>query len=126
MLELNVEIVKHLIDRAHEFYTEEPVDMPAAPAVLSDDWEPATPPELASGVAYSEFKSIIMDLEPDQQQMIVALMWLGRGDFTLDEWELALAEARRSWTTHTADYLISTPLVSEYLEEGLALHGYAD
>ena len=126
MLELNADIIKLLIAKAHEFYTDEPVEMPAAPLTLSDDWEPATPPEISSGAVFSEFKSIIMDLEPDQQQMVVALMWLGRGDFELDEWDEALAEARRSWTIHTAEYLITTPMVSDYLEEGLALHGYTE
>ena len=26
----------------------------------------------------------------------------------------------------TADYLIATPLLADYLEEGLSLHGYED
>jgi hypothetical protein len=51
-------------------------------------------------------------------------MWLGRGDFGIEQWESALAEAQRDWTTRTADYLLTTPLVAEYLSEGLSLLGY--
>jgi hypothetical protein len=68
---------------------------------------------------------MIRDLELDQQDNLVALMWVGRGDFTAAEWQSALdaASARRS--SHTADYLIASPLVASYLEEGLTLLGYS-
>jgi hypothetical protein len=73
---------------------------------------------------FAELKYTIDDLEPDQQVCLVALMWLGRGDFALEEWEDALAAARQSYNARTAEYLIATPLVADYLEEGLNLHGY--
>ncbi len=41
------------------------------------------------------------------------------------QWDEAYAEAKERWTPHTADYLISTPLVADYLEEGLSLFGYS-
>jgi hypothetical protein len=30
-----------------------------------------------------------------------------------------IKQAREQWTDHTAEYLISTPLLSDYLAEGL-------
>ncbi len=50
---------------------------------------------------------------------LVALMWMGRGDYSIDEWEDAIEQAKDQWTDHTAEYLISTPLLSDYLAEGL-------
>jgi len=41
----------------------------------------------------------------------------------LDEWEEALARAADEWTSFTADYLIAHPMLSDYLTEGLDLHG---
>ena len=76
--------------------------------------------------SYSELVSTINDLEPDQQISLVALMWLGRGDYTFDEWNEALAQAADVHNERTADYLIATPLLSDYLEEGLSIHGYSD
>ena len=46
-------------------------------------------------------------------------MWLGRGDYSLDEWDDAIAYAQDTWTDHTADYLIGTALLADYLQEGL-------
>jgi hypothetical protein len=58
-------------------------------------------------------------LDTDQQITLVALMWLGRGDFSAEEWKAALLEATRSWNTRTSEYLTGTPMVADYLEEGL-------
>ena len=44
---------------------------------------------------------------------------LGRGDYAVSEWASALALARERWTEHTAEYLIGTPLLADYLTEGL-------
>ena len=66
-----------------------------------------------------EFRSIVDDLEPDQQQEVVALLWVGRGDFGPEEWQAALEEARDDWTPETADYLIAHPLLADYLRDGL-------
>ncbi len=50
---------------------------------------------------------------------LVALMWIGRGDFSIEDWTAALQNAEESWTDHTADYLIGTSLLADYLAEGL-------
>ena len=49
-------------------------------------------------------------------------MWLGREDDAMSEWESLVEEAARSTTTPTAQYLLSTPLAADYLEEGLEKH----
>ena len=72
-----------------------------------------------------ELKATIDDLEPDQQMSLVGLMWLGRGDYEAAEWERALSDARERWTARTADYLIGTPLLADYLADGLEQLGYA-
>ena len=79
----------------------------------------------ADDAVFQEFKATVDDLEPDQQQSLVALMWLGRGEFDADEWEDALAEARNSWTPATAEYLIAHPQLADHLLEGLDLLGYS-
>jgi Protein of unknown function (DUF3775) len=52
-------------------------------------------------------------------------MWLGRGEFDVSEWEAAMNEARERWTHRTAEYLTGTPLVADYLLEGLSLLGHS-
>jgi hypothetical protein len=105
MLNVNADTVRFIIDKAHEFQ------------MLGED---ATDDSIeGSDPAYAELKATIDDLEPDQQVDLVTLMWLGRSDYAVDEWERAWADARESWNERTAEYLIGTPLLADYLTEGL-------
>ena len=125
MLEVNPDTVRFLIDKAREFQVKESVTFPEVPLSPSDD-DPV-PQVLADHVddpTLAEFRSTVEDLEPDQQVQIVALMWIGRGDYDVDEWDSVLEQAGDSWNERTADYLIGTPLVGDYLAEGLDLLGY--
>lgn len=111
MLDLNPETVRFIIDKAHEFQLPD--------ADTGDESIEGRSP------AQAELKATIDDLEPDQQVSLVGIMWLGRGDYAADEWERALADARESWNERTAEYLIGTPLLADYLEQGLEQLGYA-
>lgn len=123
-LGLNLETVCLIIDKAHEFHAQEQVVIPESTAGAGDDWGQQILANHGNDLTYLELKSTITDLEPDQQTVLVALLWLGRGDYEVDEWDIALSGARDSWNNRTADYLIGTPLVADYLAEGLALLGY--
>ncbi len=74
---------------------------------------------------YDEVSAFIGSLNEEEQINLVALTWLGRGDFTVEEWQDALQEARAARSDHTASYLLGIPLLSDYLEEGLSQHGYS-
>jgi hypothetical protein len=125
MLDLNPETICHIIRRAAQFHATEEVVIPEEPTGPGDASALAVLADHRDDDTYAELKAEIADLEPDQQVTLVALMWLGRGDFDVEEWESALAQARDQWTANTADYLIATPLVADYLDEGLALLGYS-
>ena len=117
---LNQETIQLLIGTAHEFHTREDVTFDEEPAVASDDWSQQVVANYGGDPYYRELKNAIDDLEPDQQVSLVALMWVGRGDFSAEEWDDALAQAEERWTEHTADYLIGTALLADYLGEGLS------
>ena len=117
-IELNRETIQFLIDRAREFHTRDDVSFDEEPDIDDDDWSQ----QVASFVSdpyYQEIKTKIEDLEPDQQVTLVALMWIGRGDFSMDELNDALKEAEDNWNPNTADYLIGTPMLSDYLAEAI-------
>jgi len=118
-LELNRETVLFIIDKAREFHVKEAVTIPEEPLSPTGDWARQVLAAHGDDPAFAELSTTIDDLEPDQQIMLVALMWIGRGDYTLDEWDDALAQAEDSWTRRTAEYLIGTPLLADYLAEGL-------
>lgn len=127
MLDINPEIVCEIILRAREFQSKEDVVIPERPLSPSEDWGLQALADHKDDPTYLEAKIAIDKLDADQQATLVALMWLGRGDFSIAEWEEAveLAEERSKKHKHTAEYLLTTPLVPDFLQEGLALHGYS-
>ena len=58
-------------------------------------------------------------LTEEEQASLVAVMWIGRESFAVDELEEAKATAVAEATTPTADYLLGTPHLSDHLENGL-------
>lgn len=70
-----------------------------------------------------ELRALIDDLNVDEAAELVALAWIGRGDFTGNEWADALAEARQRGNRRTANYLLGMPMLGEWLEEGLEAIG---
>jgi hypothetical protein len=74
---------------------------------------------------YAELMDFIGALNEDEQVNLVALTWLGRGDYTAAEWDAAVKAAREARSDHTDTYLLGIPLLGDYLDEGLAQLGYS-
>lgn len=118
-VELNRDTIQFLIDKAHEFHTRDDVSFDEEPEAADEDWSRQVAEDFSDDPYYQELRTTIDDLEPDQQVSLVALMWVGRGDFGPEEWRDALKHAGNSWNTHTADYLIGTAMLADYLADGL-------
>jgi len=123
-MDLNPETVRFLIDKAREFQVNEEIAIPEEPLNASDDWALQLLADHGDDPTYQEIKATIDDLEPDQQVSLVALMWIGRGDYGSDEWDEAYQSAGDNWNSRTAEYLLGTPLLADYLLEGLDALGY--
>ncbi|KZL21570.1 hypothetical protein PsAD2_00869 [Pseudovibrio axinellae] len=67
----------------------------------------------------AELKEIIDDLNVDEATELVAITWIGRGDFERADFHVALSEARERATSPVASYLLGLPLLPDYLEAGL-------
>jgi hypothetical protein len=112
VLDLNPDIVRFVIDKVHEFHSREDVTFPEEDEVqaVNEDLAEQFATDFAGDPYYQELMTTIGE---------VALMWVGRGDYALEEWDEALKFAEENWTDHTADYLVGTPLLADYLAEGL-------
>lgn len=121
-LEVNPDTVRFIVDRLRQFQVKEGVTV----ADPGDDWSRNILADSPDDPAVNEVRAAIDDLEPDQQMELVAILWVGRGDFGADEWENALAQARDSWNERTADYILGTPLAADFLEEGLDQLGFGE
>lgn len=121
-LDLNRDIIEGIIDKAREFNERDdvtPFEDESEPDIDDMEWAGQMTDRYGEDPFYQQFKAMIEDLEPDQQITIVALMWIGRGDYEPGEWDDAREYATDAWTDHTADYLIGTPLLADYLGEAL-------
>lgn len=65
----------------------------------------------------------IEGLSMEQQETLVALVWIGRGDFDGDEWEEARKLAADRDNGDVAHYLSGMPMLGDYLEAGAAALG---
>ena len=80
---------------------------------------------LDDDAVFDELTGFLESLNEEEKANIVALTWLGRGDYSTAEWQDALAEARRNQHKSIATYLLGMPLISDYLEEGLSQFGHS-
>jgi len=86
---------------------------------LAEIIEHSNSEEHAMDSAYIDLKAAIETLNEEESYALVALMWTGRGTYNPDEFEKAMNDAKAADNNHTAEYLIDTPLLPDYLEEGL-------
>jgi hypothetical protein len=60
----------------------------------------------------AELRDFIDALDEDEQTELVALLWLGRGDGTLDDWSELKEQAQERRNRRTAEYLLAEPLLA--------------
>lgn len=70
-----------------------------------------------------QVREFLAGLNDDERTDLVAIAWIGRGDFEAEEWADARREAIDRATGSTADYLLGIPDVGDLLDEGLAALG---
>src|SRR6266581_5382445 len=66
-----------------------------------------------------EITGFIDALSEDEQIDLVALMRLGRGDATIEEWKDLRRQAAEGRNDRTASYLLGEPMLGDLLAEGL-------
>ena len=64
-------------------------------------------------------RAFIAELNEDEQASLIALAWIGRGDYTGDEFEEARTLAKERNIRDAAEYLLGIELLADMLEEGL-------
>lgn len=70
-----------------------------------------------------ELRALINDLNVDEAAELIAIVWIGRGDFEVSEWNEAVNEARQRNIRRTSTYLLGMPMLGDWLEEGLEAIG---
>ena len=70
-----------------------------------------------------ELRAAIDGLNIDECEELLALVWLGRGDYDAENWSEALRQVRQTQTSTETAYLLGTPLLADYLEEAVSALG---
>lgn len=121
-LSISPEEVFFIIVKAREFDEQVAPSEPDSGSNPADDREIDVQEEKADNPVVQELQSAFDGPNIDEQLDLLALTWLGRGDFS------SFAEARREAEgldeVHAARYLIGTPQLGDYLEDGLSQLGY--
>jgi hypothetical protein len=124
MLEISLETLAFIITKAREFDAEVPADPDAATGSdAPDDDEREVLLDTPDNPTEQELRDAIDGLGVVERQELLALMWLGRGDYDAGNWREALRQAEQTADANLTNYLVGTPLLGDYLEEGAAALG---
>ncbi|HEY6834098.1 MAG TPA: DUF3775 domain-containing protein [Pseudolabrys sp.] len=124
-LSISPEQVCFLIIKAREFDAKDVVTEPDPASNPSDDRDAAVLEDHRDDPVVQEIADFVNALSEDQQIDLVTLTWLGRDDYTADDWPTVREEAARAHNRRTAVYLLGIPMVGDFLEEGLSMMGYS-
>ena len=111
-LGINLTVLANIIDAARALEEGE-----------EDGDDAETDPVAKAELGGEDLETQIGELNEDEQASLIALAWVGRGDYEPDEWEEALSLARERHEADPAGYLASLDLLGDLLAEGLAAFG---
>lgn len=125
MLNISPDKIGYIIVKAREFDVKvQPVDEnPGSSA--ADDGERIILQDFANDPTYAEVHDFIASLNDEESAELVALMWVGRGTYSKEEWDEAVETAQIEATNPTPDYLLGTPMLGDFLEDGLSELGFS-
>ncbi|MET4211372.1 DUF3775 domain-containing protein [Bradyrhizobium sp. LA2.1] len=124
-LAISAEKVAFIIEKAREFDVKEAASDPDSGSNPSDDDEIDVLEDTNSDPVAAELFGFIRALNEDEQLDLVTLMWLGRGDGEVEEWDdlrARAAEARGEYKNprrETVQYLLGEPMLGDLLADGM-------
>jgi hypothetical protein len=123
-LAISPEKIGFLIEKAREFDVKEAAtDLDSGSNSADDDMIDVLEDDGSDPVA-REITGFIDALTEDEQVDLVALMRLGRGDGTIEEWKDLRREAVEGRDGRAARYLLGEPMLGDFLAEGLDQFGF--
>jgi len=117
MLVIPLERLAFIIAKARGFDAEVPIEPDAATGSdPPDDDELQVLLDTPDNPSEQELRNAIDGVGLPEHQELLALMWLGRGDYDVESWPEALRQAAETDIANVTDYLVGTPLLGSYLE----------
>jgi uncharacterized protein DUF3775 len=124
-LSIDPEYLRNLIVKVRALMGREGTVMPDGASNFTDDDAPPESLQVEpSDLTREELVEELRGLSASEQAELVALMWVGREDAEIEEWDAAVERAKERRETPTESYLLDHPLLAEYWLEGLTKLGY--
>ncbi len=120
-LNLPLDKVSFIILKAREYDVKEGDSDPDEGSNPTDDGNIDVLEDNGDDPVREELLGAIRGLNDDERMRLVALAWLGRGTYDIDEWKEAVATAKSEHGRRAGEYLLGLPLLGDYLEDGLAM-----
>lgn len=121
-LGVSLEAVAAVVDNSRALQGKEETE----PEQASEDEnsEAALLQETPDDMTEESLRAFIAELNEDEQASLIALAWVGRGDYGREEWDEARAlAAERNDGRDAADYLLAMDNLGDLLAEGVATLG---
>jgi hypothetical protein len=120
MITTSLEKLAYIIVKAREYDAEVPSEGLEDGSNPADDGEMGILEATPDNPTGAELSAALEDLNEDEIVEVLALTWLGRGDYAASEWKEALEAARATHDERAVAYLLETPNLGDLIEEGLA------
>lgn len=122
-LHIRLETLCCIIALVREFQAKEAVVIPDSQTAPSEDWALQILADHSHDAHLNQLRQSIGEMSERQRAELVALMWLGRGDYSIEEWEDGVDQALGDFSLRACEYILAHPMISDHLEEGLIAHG---
>lgn len=125
-MDIALDKVCELILRARALDVKEGLTDPGSGSNPTDDGSLDVLTSAPDDMTENEIRDVIAGLNEDERHDLIALVYVGRGDFEPEEWGDAVRLAREredSARLSTSDWLLGIPNLPDLLDEGLAAMG---
>ena len=120
-LGISLETVATVVDLARTMQGKEETD---ADQVTEDaNSEAALLQETPDDMTDAALRLFINELNEDEQAALIALSWIGRGDYGSEDWDEARSLAAERNESDAASYLLDMEMLGDLLAEGVASFG---
>lgn len=125
MIHIPLDVLCYIVAKTREIQSKEEVVIPDTPTGPSEDWALQVLADHSGDYGVAELTECVGEMNQRQRAELIALMWVGRGDYGVEDWEQAVDDAIGDHSVRALAYLLAHPMVSDDLEEGLIAHGYS-
>ena len=124
MLKISATTVAHAIARAREHDAASGSWESLMQQEFDDELGGSGLDDFAGSTGRGVLAEFLNTLDIDEQACLLAIAWIGRGTYSPDHLDEAIAQARAEQVGPNGYYLPGIPLLAEYLHEGMEKLGW--